>query len=81
MANELYYYDNTTNSIKTVAPKSTVESFPSLDTIKSFLQHDAGVLTPLSILTVDSNSFLDMLKVGQLQATSIIKADLDGGNF
>jgi hypothetical protein len=84
MANPIYYYDNTSNTVKAIAPIS-VEDTPTLKTIQSFLNHDMGILSPLSILTVDSNSFLDQLKVSNLTATNItgttIIGSLDGGDF
>jgi hypothetical protein len=80
MAKQLYYYDNRTKSVLAVAPIA-VEEYPSLDNIKRFLQHDMGVLSPLSIVTVDSNSFLDKLNVGEIDVSTITSAELDGGEF
>ena len=80
MANQLYYYDNATKTVKAVAPTVT-ESLPTLENIKDLLRHDIGVLTPLSILTVNSNSFLDRLYLGELDVGTITSAEMDGGNF
>lgn len=84
MANPIYYYDNASNTVKAISA-ITVEESPSLKTIQSFLKHDMGVLSPLSILTVNSNSFLDQLNVGNLTATNItgttIIGSIDGGDF
>lgn len=75
MAKQLYYYDKTTKQTLAVAP-IVAETLPTVEMIKGYLQHDMGVLSPLSILTVDSNSFLDRLDVGV-----ITSAELDGGDF
>jgi hypothetical protein len=81
---QLYYYDRETNTTRPVQPISEPEIFPPLTTIKSLLtytQNGMGVLTPFSILTVNENAYLNELNLGQLNAQSIINADLDGGNF
>lgn len=80
MAKQLYYYDNRTKSVLAVAP-NTAEAYPTLENIKAFLQSDMGILSPLSIVTVDSNSFLDKLNVGEIDVSTITSAELDGGEF
>ena len=74
---KLYYYDTSSRSLVTELPEK-VESVtqPTLATIQSWLQHPMGVLSPTSILTVDSAGKLDVLKVGVIQF-----AVLDGGEF
>lgn len=80
MAKQLYYYDNIAKAVRQVEP-ITAENTPTLDTIKSYLQNDMGVLAPFSILTVDGNSFLNRLYLGQLDVATITSAEMDGGNF
>lgn len=78
---KVYYYDkNTEDGLKTLAAPVTqvVESTPTLATIKSYLQAPLGVLAPFSILTVNDQSFLDKLNVGEITFQT---ANIDGGNF
>jgi hypothetical protein len=78
---KVYYYDkNTEDGIKTLPAPVTqvVESTPTLTTIKSYLQGPLGVLKPFSILTVNDQSYLDKLNVGEI---TFQIANIDGGNF
>jgi hypothetical protein len=78
---KVYYYDkNTEDGLKQLPAPVTqvVESTPTLATIKSYLQGQLGVLKPFSILTVNDQSYLDKLNVGEI---TFQIANIDGGNF
>ena len=77
MSKKIYYYDKRSQGrITQLSTLAEPIDTPTLDTIRSWLQHPMGELQPSSILTVDSAGKLDILKVDIIQF-----ATLDGGDF
>jgi hypothetical protein len=76
MARQTYFYNSQTGTVGVYYGSGTAESTPTLETIKSWLRHPAGELTPNSIIRVDADSKLDQLNVDVIN-----NATLNGGDF